>query len=432
MLRKWAFRSVFAYLLLGLSLYLYLFYLADTSLPELFKGSSADPETFMNQRELMLSEEYSTIRNLLFFLSTPYEWLFYFLILIFGVSRAFENWAKKTTKIRILQTAIYLFWLSLVSFIAIFPLQFISYNLSTLYNISTQTFSAWMKDELTDFWVNYVTMFIIVGVLYYLIRKFPKRWWLAAWALSVPFTIFLMFIQPVVIDPLYNDFYTLKDKELEAKILDLADRAHIPAEHVFEVNMSEKTNALNAYVTGVGSNSRIVLWDTTLEQLTDDEILFVMAHEMAHYVEKHIYIGIGIYLLLSFFGLLIAAKLMNRIANRHGKLFNITSPASISSLPLFLLITSMLMFAVSPLSNFISRYQETRADRYAIELTEDKEAAITAFQKLSKVGLSQVNPPLLVKIFRYGHPTMLERLIMLEEYDLGEKESPSIENQSEE
>src|SRR5699024_8934028 len=122
---------------------------------------------------------------------------------------------------------------------------------------------------------------------------------------------FMMFIQPVVIAPLYNDFYPLKDKELEEKILNLADEADIPADHVFEVNMSEKTNALNAYVTGIGSNSRIVLWDTTLERLSDREILFIMAHEMAHYVEKHIYFGMAGYLLLSFIGLWLTAKMMN-------------------------------------------------------------------------------------------------------------------------
>ncbi|MCA1056441.1 M48 family metallopeptidase [Rossellomorea aquimaris] len=417
MVRKWAFRAVLGYLLLGLFLYVYLFFLADSSLPEAFKGSSADPATFMNGREIMLSEEFSKIKNLLFFLSTPYEWLFYFLILIFGVSRGFEKWARGTSKNGFIQTGVYLFWLSLASFIAIFPLQFISYKISKTYNISTQTFSMWMKDELTDFWVNYLIMFIIVSVLYGLMKKFKNRWWLAAWALSVPFTIFMMFIQPVVIDPLYNDFYPLKDKALEEKILTLAERAEIPADHVFEVNMSEKTNSLNAYVNGVGANSRIVLWDTTLKQLTDKEILFVMAHEMAHYVEKHIYIGIAIYLLLSFFGLFLASKLMRGFVANYKDEFKVSNVSSLSSLPLFLLITSMLMFAVSPFSNWISRYQETRADRYAIEMTGDKEAAITSFQKLSKVGLSQVNPPLLVKIFRYGHPTMMERLNMLEQYD---------------
>lgn len=410
------------YLLLGLFLYVYLFILADSSLPDSFKGSSADPATFMNAREIMLSEEFSKIKNLLFFLSTPYEWLFYFLILILGVSRGFEKWARGTAKNQFIQTAVYLFWLSLASFIAIFPLQFISYKISRTYNISTQNFSMWMKDELTDFWVNYLIMFIIVSVLYGLMKKFKNRWWLAAWALSVPFTIFMMFIQPVVIDPLYNDFYPLKDKALEQKILTLADKAEIPADHVFEVDMSEKTNSLNAYVNGVGSNSRIVLWDTTLEQLTDKEILFVMAHEMAHYVEKHIYIGIAIYLVLSFFGLFLASKLMRGIVANYKDDIKVSSVSSLSSLPLFLLLTSMLMFAVSPFSNWISRYQETRADRYAIEMTEDKQAAITSFQKLSKVGLSQVNPPILVKIFRYGHPTMMERLIMLEQYEQEEKE----------
>jgi STE24 endopeptidase len=417
-LRKWAFRAVLLYLLLGIFFYVYLYFLADSSLPDVYKGSSADPETFMNSRELMLSEEYSKIKNLLFFLSTPYEWLFYFLILILGASRAFERWSEATSKFRILQTAIYLFWLSLLSNVVIFPFQYISYRISRAYDISTQSFSEWMKDELTDFWVNYLTMFIIITVLYWLIKKFPKRWWLAAWALSVPFSIFMMFIQPVLIDPLYNDFTPLKDKVLEEKILDIADRANIPADHVYEVDMSSKTNALNAYVTGVGSNSRIVLWDTTINKMSEKEILFVMAHEMAHYVEKHIYIGIALYLVFSFFGLWIAAKLMSHFVRKHGDDIKVNKVSSLSSLPLFLLITSMLMFTISPFSNLISRYQETRADRYAIEMTGDKEAAISSFQELSKVGLSQVNPPMLVKVFRYGHPTMLERLIMLQEYDL--------------
>ncbi|TYR77857.1 M48 family metallopeptidase [Rossellomorea vietnamensis] len=416
-MRKWAFRAVLLYLLLGIFFYVYLYFLADSSLPDVYKGSSADPETFMNGRELMLSEEYSKIKNLLFFLSTPYEWLFYFLILILGVSKAFQRWSQSTSKYKILQTGIYLFWLSLLSNVVIFPFQYISYRISRDYAISTQTFSEWMKDELTDFWVNYLTMFIIVSVLYWLIRKFPKRWWLAAWALSVPFSIFMMFIQPVLIDPLYNEFTPLKDKVLEEKILDIADRANIPADHVYEVDMSSKTNSLNAYVTGVGSNSRIVLWDTTINKLSEREILFVMAHEMAHYVEKHIYIGIALYLTFSFFGLWIAAKLMNFIVGRHGDKVKVERVSSLSSLPLFLVITSVLMFTISPFSNYISRYQETRADRYAIEMTGDKEAAISSFQELSRVGLSQVNPPLLVKIFRYGHPTMLERLIMLEEYE---------------
>lgn len=427
MVRKWALRAIAAYVIFGILMYAYLFYLADTSIPEVLRGTVADPSTFLNSRELMLSEDYSKIRNLLFFLATPYEWLFYYLILIFGISSVFERWAKQTTRFYMIRTAIYLFWLSLASFIVMFPLSYLSFTISKSYNISTQTFPSWMKDKLIDFWVEFALLFIIVSVLYALIKKFKKRWWLAAWALSVPFSIFMMFIQPVLIDPLYNDFYPLKDKQLEGKILNIANKANIPADHVYEVDMSTKTNSLNAYVTGVGSNSRIVLWDTTLERLTDKEILFIMAHEMGHYVEKHIYIGMAGYLLLTLIGLWITAKLMEKWISRRGEEWRIEKITNISSLPTFLLITSILLFAASPVTNKVSRYQEARADTYAIKMTEDKEAGIQTFQSLTKAGLSQVNPPLLVKIFRYGHPTMLERIQAIEEYDLEKNSKNSSE-----
>ncbi|WP_018662383.1 M48 family metallopeptidase [Heyndrickxia acidiproducens] len=411
---KWALNAILAYLLFGLIMYVYLFHFASTAIPERFKGTNADPATFMTGRELYLSEDYSKIRNLLFFLSAPYEWLFYFLILMLGVSKLFEKWARQTSRFRVVQTAVYLFWFSLVSFLCTFPLSYISYRFSKSYHISTQTFTAWMKDEVTEFWVNFLIMYVVITVLYALMKKYKQRWWLPAWLCSIPFTIFMMFIQPVVIDPLYNDFYPLKDKALEAKILALADKAHIPADHVYEVNMSEKTNALNAYVTGVGSNSRIVLWDTTLNRLSDREILFVMAHEMGHYVEKHLYFGIAGYILIMLAGLWLVAKIMARIINKNGKNWGVDEVANLSSLPLFLLISSVLLFASSPLTNWASRYEEMRADKYAIRTTHDQEAGIKTFLILTKAGLSEVNPPLLVKLFRYDHPTMLERIRMLD------------------
>ncbi|WP_338472100.1 M48 family metallopeptidase [Niallia sp. XMNu-256] len=421
MARKIGLYGMLAYFLYGLFFYWYLFYFADTSLPFEYQGTGADPATFFNGRELMLSEEYSKIRNLLFFLATPFEWLFYLFILLFGLSRTIENWAKNSSTHKSIQTAIYLFWLSIISFVVTFPISYVSYKLSKSYHISIQTFSSWMKEELIDFWVNFGLTFVIVAILYWLMRKSEKRWWLYTWLLSVPFTLFLTFIQPVVIAPLYNDFYPLKDQELETKILELASQADIPADHVYEVNMADKTNALNAYVTGIGSNARIVLWDTTLNQLSHEQILFIMAHEMAHYVEKHIYIGIGISLILSIVGLYLIYRMMNWAVRRYGEALKISSVSDLRSLPLFLMIMSMLFFVASPIENTISRYQEIRADRYAIELTKDTEAGITTFQELARAGLSQVNPPFLVKVFRYGHPTMLERISTLEEYEIKQK-----------
>ncbi len=410
----------------AVGMYFYIFHSGNGEIPNSLKGTVADPAVFMSSHELLLSEDYSKIRNFLFFVVTPLEWLIYLFILLLGLSRLFEKKATSKAKSTLFQTIIYVFWLSLLLYIVMWPMDYYRYQLSKEYGISTQTVSSWVKDGLIDFGVNYMMSVIMMSVIYWLIRKSTKRWWLYTWLLSIPFSIFLMFVQPVIIDPLYNDFYPLQNKELEAKILALADQANIPSDHVYEVNMAEKTNALNAYVTGVGSNSRIVLWDTTLNRLTDKEILFIMAHEMGHYVEKHIYFGIAGYILLTFVGLWLTSKIMDWIILRYGQALKIKKIGDVSSIPLFLLVTSFLMLASSPLSNYVSRYQESRADEYAIKLTEDHAAAVSSFQKLTKAGLSEVNPPLLVKWFRYTHPPMLERINTVYE------KNPNIEQEKKE
>lgn len=416
-MKKIVLGSFILFVIYAVLIWLYLFQWSDTSIPDALKGTSADPTTFMNERELVLAQEYSQIKDFLFFLSVPYEWLSFVLVLVLGFSRKFSKWAKDITKMKPLQTAIYVFWLSLLLQVFTFPLDWISYKLSMAYNITTQPFTSWMKDVTTDFWVSLVMMWVIVFVLYTLITKSPNRWWFYAWLLSIPFTLFITFIQPVVIDPLYNDFYPLKDKQLEEKILRLADEASIPTDHVYEVNMSEKTNSMNAYVTGIGANSRIVLWDTTLNKLSDNEILFIMAHEMGHYVKKHIYVGIASALVLSLVGLWVTKRLADMIMRRWGTNIKVKSLQDVSSLPLILLLLSVLTFAVSPATNLLSRHHEVQSDTYALELTEDKEAAIKTFQELSRSGLSQVNPPFLVKVFRYSHPTILERIEFMEEHN---------------
>lgn len=416
-LRKSIFIVMFLYILYGLFFYWYLYIAADGRLPDGMEGTAADPETFLTSREIQQSEEYSRVKNFLYFLSVPLEWIIFFAVLILGVSKKFQVWSEAASKFASVQTALYYFWLSLLVAFLTLPISFLSYRLSKEYHISTQPLSLWLKDEVTDFLVNYVLMVIAVIFLYFLIRKFEKRWWLLAWLASIPFTFFMMFIQPVLIDPLYNDFYPLKNKQLEEKILHLADQADIPANHVYEVDMSKKTNALNAYVTGIGSNSRIVLWDTTLNKLSEEEILFIMAHEMGHYVMKHIYVGIIGYLLLSFCGLYMIHRLMTVCIKRWGALLHIRSIRDISSLPLFLLLLGMLSFASSPLSGMVSRFQEKQADLYAIEMTKDEEAAVKTFQNLAKFSRSELNPPFLVKLFRYDHPTLLERIIYIQRED---------------
>ncbi|WP_404449150.1 M48 family metallopeptidase [Sutcliffiella horikoshii] len=408
--------TVIGYILYALAVTFYIWVGADTSLPAELVGTKADPATFLSNKELLLSEEYSKIRNTIYFVTLPVEWIFYFLLLVLGGARAIQGWAEKVTKYKTLQAGIYLFWLTLFSTVIHFPLSYLRFSLSRDYGITVQPYSGWMRDQVIGFWEGILIMWVVVLLLYMLIRKFSKWWWAIAWACFIPFVFLMMYIQPVVIDPLYNDFTELQDKVLEEKILNLAAEADIPADRVYEVNMAQKTNSINAYVTGVGGNSRIVLWDTLLTQLQEEEILFIMAHEMGHYDMNHIVIGITGYIVFSFFAFYLIYWAAGKLLNRFGQRWKINSLNQLASLPVMLLLVSLLLFLASPVTNAVSRYQEHRADVYAIELTGDTEPAIEAFQEITKSSLSEVNPPALVKFFRYTHPPMVDRIAYLERY----------------
>ncbi|WP_026677087.1 M48 family metallopeptidase [Fictibacillus gelatini] len=404
------------FVMFAILMWYYLFHWANTELPLHLKGTAADPSMFMNERQQELSHEFSRMKDFIYFISVPLNWLIYLLVLGFGLSKKFREASSGVTRFSIIHTALYVLLLSIVSYIFTFPLDYYSYTVSKEYNVSVQSFSGWMKDGLISFWVDYLFTVLTVLVIFFFIRKSKRRWWFYAWLVSIPFTIFLYFIQPVVIDPLYNDFYPLKDKVLKERILALADRADIPASNVYEVNMSEKTNSLNAYVNGIGSNLRIVLWDTTLKQLSENQVLFVMAHEMGHYVMHHLYWNLLIAFIESFIGLFLGNKLYQWAVNRWGDRWGIKGVEDIAGLPVLLLIFALLSFAVSPVESAISRKVEYDADKYAIEMTKDPKAAVGAFQKLTISGLSEVNPPKLVKFFLYDHPTMLDRISFLEDY----------------
>ncbi len=384
----------------------------DTPLPSQYIGTEADPTMFMSEEQVILSAELSKWRNIIYFIHTPFEWIVYLFIIVFGISQLFARWSEQLVKVRFLQTSLYVVLLASLSFIFSYPFKYLSYSISKQYGISIQPFHSWMRDQLIDFWVGALLLLIVVYVIWLLIGKSPKKWWFYTWLLSIPFTLFLMFLQPVVIDPLYNDIYPMKDKELEREVLQLAEQASIPADRVYEVKMSDKTNALNAYVNGLGSNLRIVLWDTTLERLTKDEVLFIMAHEMGHYDLHHLRQLLLGTIALSFIGLFLVGKLYHRFINQYGHRIGLKQN-DLAAIPVILFIVSVLSFASTPMTNMVSRTYEYQADRYAIHLTNDIDSAVTTFQRLSAEGLSDVNPPTIVKLFRYTHPPMVERITEL-------------------
>lgn len=403
-------------LLFGILLFCYFFIWTPAAVPKSAQGTAADPTLFMNAEELKQSSEYSRLRHIIYFFSYPFQWGLYLFVLVFGWSRYFRDRAERFTKFRIFHLFAYIVMLLITLAVIKLPLNLFSYHLAVRYEVSKQSYLSWLQDHTISLGLNMITTIVMAGIILYLIRTTPKRWWVFAGLLSVPVSAFLFYVQPVMIDPLYDDFTTLPQGDLETEILQMAHIEGIPVNRVYVANKSEKTNAINAYVNGIGSNLRIVLYDTALDKLEPDETLYIMGHEIGHYVKNHLFWSLFGNILGTFAGLYVISWLYQKIVPRWGKRWGAKSAGDLALVPLLLLLISVITFASHPFANAISRQAEQAADQYAVELTQNPDAAIRTLQKLALSGRSEIQPPQIAKIFRSSHPTLLERIEFMEEW----------------
>lgn len=397
---------------------------ADVTPAKLYPpGDPANPLSFMSASQWAKAETFSRIKEAIYFAGMGYEWLVYLMFLVLGLASAWRTLAQRVGRPLFLQVAVYTALFLLFLTLLNLPVRYASYWVSRQFGMSNQLLPAWLADVGKGWLVSWLMLVPLVWLGYLVVRKSPRRWWFWFWLASIPLFFFFVYVQPVLVDPLFNRFQPLQDQALKADILALAHQADIPAHQVYEVDMSSKTNALNAYVAGIGPSARIVLWDTTLKKLSHDEILFIMGHEMGHYVMHHIFWGMAFSLGGLLFLLWLLSRLMPRLIRRYGKRWGISSLADLSSLPLVMLLISLLSFAVSPLQNAVSRQLEHAADVYGLHITGKADAAIRAFQKLAAESLSDPNPPTVVRFFLYDHPTLSERIAFVEQ-TARQKENP--------
>jgi Zn-dependent protease with chaperone function len=250
----------------------------------------------------------------------------------------------------------------------------------------------------------------VLWVPYRLLRKAPRRWWLMTSACTVPFIVFLQLVQPIWIDPLFNEFGPMKDKALETDILALAQRAGIEGSRVFEVNKSVDTKAVNAYVTGFLDTKRIVLWDTLLAKLARDEVLFVMGHEMGHYLLGHVWKLILVMSAIVLVTLYAVHRGAQAVMARFRDRFGFTELADVASLPLLLLFFQVSTLVLMPPILALSRHFERESDRFGLELVRHNRAAATAFVKLQHENLGNPRPGWVYTLWRASHPPLAERI----------------------
>jgi Zn-dependent protease with chaperone function len=380
------------------------------AIPDSLQGTPMDPLSFLTAEEYAKTKQSSFLRNALFFLSVSLQLLFFYFLYRSQLARTFERWAMRVSRFAFIHAGIFALLLSVSFWFLFLPIHFLAYQISLSYGISVQSISGWLWDIFVQGGLEFVTTWVVIAVAIWLIKRFPKRWWIIAWTLTIPFTVVFIVIKPLWIDPLTNTFTRIEDDSLRLKLEQLAGDANIPTEHIYQVNMSTKTNAMNAYVTGFGQSARIVIWDTVLERLDESEIVFIMAHEIAHYRYRDLYLGVAASIAGSFFLFWLIAVLYRTILAQASHREFKQRWGTLHTLPLLFLLFYLFSFLTSPINNAISRSIEKRADLSAIAYKQDEDAAISAFQALAKSSLTEVNPAAIVMWFRYQHPSISERI----------------------
>jgi Zn-dependent protease with chaperone function len=355
--------------------------------------------------------------NVLWFVEQAWSIAVLVLLLATGLSASLRNAARRIGRNWFFTIVVYFALFTIVTTIVDLPLSYYTeFVREHAYGLSNQTFGKWFGDTLKSLAVACIVGALVMWVPYLLLRKSPRRWWLYTAIALVPFIVLANLVAPIWIAPLFNKFEPMQDKALEQKILSLAGRAGIEGSRVYQVNKSVDTKTLNAYVAGLFGTKRIVLWDTTLKRMTDRELLFVMGHEMGHYVLHHVWQAIAFSVVIIAASLYVAYRAAGAVIARFGRRWGFTSLADVASLPLLLLLMSAFGLVVMPLQLAFTRHLEHEADRFGLEITQTNHSAGTAFVKLQQDALANPRPGLLYKIFRESHPPLGERIDFANQY----------------
>jgi Zn-dependent protease with chaperone function len=370
---------------------------------------------------------YSHTEYALYFSGVALVLLIYFLLWRAKIAVVFRNWARRVSARHFVQCLVFAPLFFLTVRLLLFPfVYYADFVVDHKFGLMTQSFASWMAD-----WGKSLALFILVGALivwifYRVVRRSPRRWWFYFWAVTIPMTLFLMFIEPFVVEPLFYKFTPLDATRpaLVTRIEEMLHRADlkIPRSRILEMNASSKTNTLNAYVSGLGASKRVVVWDTTLNKMTDDETLLVLGHETGHYVLHHIVKEFVLIELIVLVFITLGFVAVRKLIGRYGARTGLEGEGDLASLPVMLMVLTLLTFFSSPLVNGISRHYEHQADQFALEVThgvvpDSNAAEARAFQILGEQDLADPDPSPFIVFWLYSHPPLSKRIQFALKYE---------------
>lgn len=326
-----------------------------------------------------------------------------------GLLNIYNSWIASLNLSFILSGWLFFMLLSYADELLSAPFSLYStFTIENKYGFNTMTLRLWVSDFAKSLLLSTVLMsLVLVGGLW-LIEWSPRFWWFWLWSFLFVFSIFLMYISPYVIEPLFNKFTPIEEESLKERIMALAEKAGIRVSRILRIDASKRSRHTNAYFTGIGKTKRIVLYDTLLQGMDHSEILSVLAHEIGHWKKRHLLKTLALFEVLSLIGLYVSYRLTQ--SDLLTTLFRIDAHTLYAKFIILAFLGGIVSLFLKPFMNSFSRRNEREADRTSFELTKNAGSAVSALVKLSKDNLSNLYPhPLYVSLY-YSHPPILERI----------------------
>ncbi len=375
---------------------------------------SSPSEATIDPERQKKAKQYARISRRLMLVDLAIGGIYAVLWLAFGWSAALKGALLHLTSNDWLLVALYAIVFGGIYLVINLPLSYYSeYILPHRFEMSNQTLGGWISDQIKGLLVSGVLGGVILEIIYLVLRVAPDTWWLWAAAIMLVFSVLLANLAPVLLLPLFNKFVPLGEEhaDLVQRLLGLAERAHTKVQGVYKFDMSKRTKAANAALTGLGNTRRIILGDTLISEFTPDEIETVLAHELGHHVNRDVPIMIAFQSVMTLAGLYLAS-----LGLRWGAaFFGFQGPADIAAFPIFILVIGAYGLVTMPLGNGISRWRERKADEYSLKVTGMGQAFASAMTRLANQNLADADPEAWEEFLLYSHPALRKRIQMAQD-----------------
>jgi STE24 endopeptidase len=380
------------------------------------------PETTVLQPDSAEAREYNRNKRWLEVGDLAVSFGFLAALLATGWTNTLRDWAVAMARDHyVLQLFYYVLFLSILSKVLGFGLDYYGFRLEHRFNLSSQRLGSWLKDSAKGWVLGLVLGTILCEIVYALIRTSPDHWWIFGWLIFLGLFVFFAQVAPVVFFPLFYKFVPLQNEALKERLTRLGERAGTRIRGVYEWKLSEKTKKANAALTGLGSTRRIIVADTLLENYSEDEIEAVLAHELGHHVHGHILKMIFVEAIVTLAGFWAANEVL-RYAIDQQHMFEHMS--DFANLPLLALVSTGLSVLLMPALNAYSRHSERQADLYCWKSVPSIAPYVSAMEKLNRQNLSESHPSRLVEILFHSHPPVSKRIAAAEAW--ARKHRPSL------